>query len=363
MTDDLKNLKEYKYNCVDKSILNNYIMNHYYNRAINIVPLSIAPNLLTLMGLFCSMFSAFLTIYTDPHLNDQKYPIVKLINAILLFMYQTFDALDGKQARRLNASTPLGQLFDHGCDALVCFFTSISLCSSLGLGANNDLIRIVFSLVSVYFLCTIEEYYTDMFSLGYINGPSEGIFAGIIAHLLSYFYGTQIFSFLQIIVFEKGRITAFTFFTICFIAVSVLSTIITIIRNKKRGTFGELINELSNIQCLFMAILIFNMNVIFRSLPLFYCLLFIFMFIFAKYNLELAYAHLKGSNIEKPDLNFYFFIIAGPLSLFIGFNNLSIIFLLFTSSFCYMSSVFSIITEICVYLRIRCFYVGKPKKE
>jgi len=37
------------------------------------------------------------------------------------------DALDGKQARRTGNSTPLGELFDHGCDAVttsVCFFLS-----------------------------------------------------------------------------------------------------------------------------------------------------------------------------------------------------------------------------------------------
>ncbi|KAL8450548.1 hypothetical protein Emed_002420 [Eimeria media] len=35
----------------------------------------------------------------------------------LLLLLQTLDAVDGKQARRTNTSTPLGQLFDHGCDS------------------------------------------------------------------------------------------------------------------------------------------------------------------------------------------------------------------------------------------------------
>jgi phosphatidylglycerophosphate synthase len=35
-----------------------------------------------------------------------------------LFIYQSLDAIDGKQARRTNSSTPLGELFDHGCDAI-----------------------------------------------------------------------------------------------------------------------------------------------------------------------------------------------------------------------------------------------------
>jgi len=31
-----------------------------------------------------------------------------------IFVYQTLDAIDGKQARRTGSSSPLGQLFDHG---------------------------------------------------------------------------------------------------------------------------------------------------------------------------------------------------------------------------------------------------------
>lgn len=38
--------------------------------------------------------------------------------AVGLFIYQSLDAIDGKQARRTNSSTPLGELFDHGCDSL-----------------------------------------------------------------------------------------------------------------------------------------------------------------------------------------------------------------------------------------------------
>lgn len=38
--------------------------------------------------------------------------------AITMFIYQTLDAIDGKQARRTGSSNALGELFDHGCDSL-----------------------------------------------------------------------------------------------------------------------------------------------------------------------------------------------------------------------------------------------------
>lgn len=40
--------------------------------------------------------------------------------ALCLWLYSTFDNVDGKQARRTGSSSPLGELFDHGCDALNC---------------------------------------------------------------------------------------------------------------------------------------------------------------------------------------------------------------------------------------------------
>lgn len=38
--------------------------------------------------------------------------------ALGLFLYQSLDAIDGKQARRTKSSSPLGELFDHGCDSV-----------------------------------------------------------------------------------------------------------------------------------------------------------------------------------------------------------------------------------------------------
>ncbi len=49
-------------------------------------------------------------------------------------MYQTFDAVDGKQARRTQQSSPLGQLFDHGCDAINTSLIIFLYCQSMELG-------------------------------------------------------------------------------------------------------------------------------------------------------------------------------------------------------------------------------------
>jgi len=40
------------------------------------------------------------------------------------------DAMDGKQARRTKSSSPLGQLFDHGCDSFSLNFFVLAACQA-----------------------------------------------------------------------------------------------------------------------------------------------------------------------------------------------------------------------------------------
>lgn len=44
------------------------------------------------------------------------------------------DATDGKQARRTGTSSPLGELFDHGCDSISTVLASIATCLTFQLG-------------------------------------------------------------------------------------------------------------------------------------------------------------------------------------------------------------------------------------
>lgn len=54
----------------------------------------------------------------DPNMEVSFPYFYYIVCACGVLIYQTFDAVDGKQARRTGQSSPLGQLFDHGCDAV-----------------------------------------------------------------------------------------------------------------------------------------------------------------------------------------------------------------------------------------------------
>lgn len=53
-----------------------------------------------------------------------------------MVFYTILDCLDGKHARRTNTSSPLGQLFDHGCDALSVNLLLANIACSLSIGCS-----------------------------------------------------------------------------------------------------------------------------------------------------------------------------------------------------------------------------------
>ena len=60
---------------------------------------------------------------------------------ISIFIYQTLDNVDGKQARktsnyillRLETSSPIGMLFDHGSDSITGFLLGFQICYIVGI--------------------------------------------------------------------------------------------------------------------------------------------------------------------------------------------------------------------------------------
>ncbi|KAL2926395.1 Choline/ethanolaminephosphotransferase 1 [Bienertia sinuspersici] len=93
--------------------------------------------MITLTGFIFLMTSALLGYLYSPRLDSPPPRWVHFMHGLLLFLYQTFDAVDGKQARRTNSSSPLGELFDHGCDALACAFEALAFGSTAMCGRTT----------------------------------------------------------------------------------------------------------------------------------------------------------------------------------------------------------------------------------
>ncbi len=200
--DAREKLKTYQYNGVDNSLLYQYVLSPLATFLVNtIVPKSLAPNAITLIGLVW-MISAYLAYWWYvPSLevvdeSDASYPPrwIFLWNGIAILVYQTLDNMDGKQARRTGSSSPLGLLFDHGCDAINSIFGSANVIIGMNLSPNENLLEtwlLVFGPFFLFYIATWEEYHTGKLVMPIVNGPSEGLLGTAMLSFVSYVNGPR----------------------------------------------------------------------------------------------------------------------------------------------------------------------------
>ena len=172
----IAHLNEYKYQSEDRSLTTKYILKPFWLKFVNIFPLSMAPNMVTLLGLMFIVISDILVFYFDPYYDTISPQWVYFYHAFAVFMYQTFDACDGIHARRTGQSSPLGELFDHCCDSMNTTLMVIQFASVSNLTTKTPIIFIVqFSALANFYLSTWEEYYTHKLFLSELSGPVEGL--------------------------------------------------------------------------------------------------------------------------------------------------------------------------------------------
>ncbi|KIK94389.1 hypothetical protein PAXRUDRAFT_828044 [Paxillus rubicundulus Ve08.2h10] len=191
----LKNLKKYAYKGVDESLVSRYVLTPYWNWFIKFWPLTVAPNTITLLGLSMVVFNVLTLLIYDPlYYTDKDGPSgppqwIYFTWAIGLFLYQSFDAVDGKQARRTGMAGPLGEMFDHGCDAINTTLEVILACRALNLGRSWWTILSQIATLANFYLTTWEEYHTGLLYLGPFSGPVEGILMIVVIYIVSGIFG------------------------------------------------------------------------------------------------------------------------------------------------------------------------------
>jgi ethanolaminephosphotransferase len=142
-------------------------------QAVHFLPMWMAPNLVTMIGLSLVISSYFITWFYMPNFEGVAPWWCYAWNGVALLAYQCLDAIDGKQARRTGSSSALGMLFDHGCDVLNLCLTSMTLVSTAQLGGSWKSALCISSGSFVFFMDTMEEYWSGELSLPFINGPNE----------------------------------------------------------------------------------------------------------------------------------------------------------------------------------------------
>ncbi|PYH98779.1 Choline/ethanolaminephosphotransferase [Aspergillus ellipticus CBS 707.79] len=173
---DLPKLREYRYAGVDLSLISRYILKPFYNNfVINFFPMSMAPNAITLTGFLFVVVNFFTILWYNPTLDQDCPSWVYASCAIGLFLYQTFDGVDGIQARRTKQSGPLGELFDHSVDACNTALGVLIFAAAMNLGQSWATLLTLFGSTMTFYVQTWDEYYTQVLTLGIISGPVEGV--------------------------------------------------------------------------------------------------------------------------------------------------------------------------------------------
>lgn len=214
----LEPLKSYQYKGMELSPIAKYILTPYWNAVVTwCVPERMAPNLVTFIGCLIMMSIGPVLYFwglTSPEASLSNSTITGLLDnnwwvwvyaAVAFWIYSTCDAVDGKQAKRTGSGSPLGELFDHGCDALDV--TLVILMS--GITGGLDLITTpsksdssasflppvnfywitAFASWALFYGSTWEVYRTGVLILGYVNGVTEGSLLLVLVLLMRAFLG------------------------------------------------------------------------------------------------------------------------------------------------------------------------------
>ena len=295
----IDNLINYKYSGGDKSILYRLIINPFCNFLVKYLPEWLAPNVITVSGFFFNLFNLILTTYyTGMKGGSNIPPWACIVCAISYTTYIIFDYTDGKQARRLKASSPLGLLFDHGTDACTTFYATIVTGSIMYYSNIYQYLLLYFPLSFTFFINTWEEYYVGELVLPEINGVAEGTLVIDSVYIISSIYGSKFYLKEIDLFFDKklkvndliGICTCFGGFLFCI--KSILGVVKKVPKEKLSKAFIDtLIYVLFS--CSLLCLSFLSEGIIIKEYPKFIILT--FGFLFAKMLGKLQLAHILES--------------------------------------------------------------------
>ena len=181
------NLHTYQYEGGDYSLLYQHVLSPLASRLSLLLPESISANLITYLGhlsLTCGYVLCW--VHCGLSLNCRPPAWILWLTLALYFAWIVLDNIDGKQARRLGISSPLGLLFDHQVDALNVFTTATFFGIVSGYGDSPYTIGSWFVAVIPFYLFTWEELNIGKLEFPMLSGTSEGtvMLGGIMALMI-----------------------------------------------------------------------------------------------------------------------------------------------------------------------------------
>ncbi|XP_066275139.1 choline/ethanolaminephosphotransferase 1-like [Branchiostoma lanceolatum] len=165
----LKRLEEHKYSVSGVSVTER-VLQVLWSWLVEKLPMWVAPNLLTMAGFVINVVTSLLLICYAPTAKEEAPAWVYMSCALGVFLYQCLDGMDGKQARRTGSSTPLGELFDHGSDAISIVLLAVATACAMKLGQTPYLLFFtIFTDMFAFYCAHWETYVTGTMQVKFID--------------------------------------------------------------------------------------------------------------------------------------------------------------------------------------------------
>ncbi|KAL1229391.1 Choline/ethanolaminephosphotransferase [Trichinella spiralis] len=362
----LKRLLEHRYCSQDRSILSELFMNNFWNWLVERYPLWIAPNALTFVGLMTNVASTLILAWYSPDAKQTAPLWVYLICALSLFFYQSLDATDGKQARRTETATPLGELFDHGCDSVSQTFIVMQICMALQLGYYPIVVMLFWVSATLLFYCAHwQAYVSGMLRFGRFD-VIEAQFCIMAICTVTSICGPEVWKNELFGIELKILITALAAVAAVIALYSPLTVVFT-------GGVGKNGSTVADTSVLFpavplAAVVLPSMIIFCKSTSnafLTHIVLYFIMFgiVSAKITCKLVIGHMTKSELQLSDS-----VFCGPLALFFNqyfdtaINEYPLLLIcLVWCAFYFICQSVLLVKQICNFLKIECFRIPTSK--
>ncbi|XP_075985285.1 ethanolaminephosphotransferase 1-like [Anticarsia gemmatalis] len=378
----LSGLNKYKYSAVDTSPLSQYVMHPTWNTLVKIIPKSIAPNSITFAGFLCMLLATVhLSIHDydlyaaggrpgPPYVSEIPNKVYILCGA-LIFLAYNLDGLDGKQARRLGVSGPLGELFDHGLDSYIVFLIPYTIMSIFGRDPEYSVscfrgFLIVMSVVLNFYISHWEKYSTGTLYLPW--GYDLSMWVCTILFIVEGVYGPGVY---------KVYLFGYTFaqaFEVLIHSVGLFTTLPVAIynvylsyknRTGKMYSFKGMLRPLSAILMVTVAMIVwavFSKNDVVEQHPR--AFIFLYGTLFSNIASRLIIAEMCNSECELINTMFWPLLAAIVVSFNQPLLETAALFLLLAGVvYAHVHYGVCVVKQICGHLRISCFTVPKEKNK
>ncbi|PVD33414.1 hypothetical protein C0Q70_04670 [Pomacea canaliculata] len=350
----LKRLSEHKYSAGGQSLLEPFLQ-PFWRWLVEQIPLWVAPNLLTIAGLVVNIVSTLIIIYYSPDAKSEVswWPFAGA--ALGLFIYQSLDAIDGKQARRTNSSSSLGELFDHGCDSVSMVFVTLGATVALNLGKETN--WMMFENLMGYFLfyCAHWQTYVSGTLRFYKLDVTEGQMSVMLIYIFTAIFGSGFWEMQLPVLCLKMKMLP-VYFSIFGCIVQLRSNFGVIFMEGGVGKNGSTVAGTSTIFPLFPMAAVIGLTLmvaykspssVYENHPCLYILA--FGIVVAKVTNRLVVAHMTKSEMDLWDSSLF-----GPALLVIN---------QYFDCCCNEYLVLWLCLEICDFLGIYCFVItSKPSR-